>query len=157
MHFFPFLVIELSFLPLHHASYYEIFHLIHFSRNSTLHFYRVSTHPITKKVHFLPFPVIEFHRLQHQRASYSEKSTFSTFFRNRKRRAHVQRHALRKAHRLKKFFKIVRPCGVIIDSGWNCTPYTGSVLCCSAIISFFAVFAVTSRHSGRLSGSTISE
>lgn len=130
---------------------------MHFSRNRTLHFYRFSTHSITKKVHFLPFSVIELSNSLLQHTSYYEKSAFSTFLRNRKRRAHVQRHALRKAHRLKKFFKIVRPCGVIIDSGWNCTPYTGSVLCCSAIISSFAVFAVTSRHSGRLSGSTISE
>lgn len=90
MHFFPFLVIELSFLPLHHASYYEIFHLIHFSRNSTLHFYRVRTHPITNFVHFIPFFVIEVSRLPLLHTSYYEKSALIPFSRNRKRRAHVQ-------------------------------------------------------------------
>ena len=43
------------------------------------------------------------------------------------------------------------------DSGWNCTPSTGSVLWRTAMISPSAVLAVTSRQSGTLARSISSE
>ena len=49
------------------------------------------------------------------------------------------------------------PCSEAMLSGWNCTPCTGWVLCCSPMIRPSAVLAVTARLSGRPSRSTISE
>ena len=49
------------------------------------------------------------------------------------------------------------PSTVRIDSGWNCTPHTGSVVCASAMISPSAVRAVTVSDGGSDAGSTTSE
>jgi hypothetical protein len=41
------------------------------------------------------------------------------------------------------------PHSVAMDSGWNCTPWIGRVLCCTPMISPSSVQAVTSRTCGR--------
>ncbi len=57
----------------------------------------------------------------------------------------------------RKFFSIWWPCSVRIDSGWNCTPSTASVLWRTPMISPSSVQAVTARQSGRLLRSITSE
>ena len=47
--------------------------------------------------------------------------------------------------------------GVMMDSGWNCTPNTGYSRCCTAMISPSVVLAVTSRQSGMVWASAASE
>ena len=49
------------------------------------------------------------------------------------------------------------PPSDISDSGWNCTPPTGKVLCSIAIATPSSVLAVTASTSGMLSRSTYSE
>ena len=49
------------------------------------------------------------------------------------------------------------PATVRIDSGWNCTPQTGNVLCRSPMISPWSVHAVTFKHAGNVSLLTMSE
>ena len=56
--------------------------------------------------------------------------------------------------RSRKFSSSLRPTGVAMDSGWNCTPSTSKVLCLSAMISPSAVQALTVKQSGRLWRST---
>src|SRR5699024_8728520 len=58
---------------------------------------------------------------------------------------------IEKAHALrpfKKFSKMIFPHGVMMDSGWNCTPCTSYTRCESAITVPASSRAVTSRQSG---------
>src|SRR6266536_5492774 len=55
----------------------------------------------------------------------------------------------------KKFRKRSFPVGVIIDSGWNCTPSTGYVRCRRPMTSPSAVSAVISSSFGRVERSTM--
>ncbi len=57
----------------------------------------------------------------------------------------------------RKLLSIAWPCSVAMDSGWNCTPSTGSVLWRRPMISPSTVQAVTSRQSGSEARSTASE
>ena len=57
----------------------------------------------------------------------------------------------------RKFFSMSCPCSVSIDSGWNCTPCTASVLWRTPMISLSSVHAVISRQSGSVSRSITSE
>src|SRR4029079_3215108 len=56
-----------------------------------------------------------------------------------------------------KFASRSLPALVRNDSGWNCTPSTGSVLWRTAMISFSPVHAVTSRQAGTVARSISSE
>ena len=49
------------------------------------------------------------------------------------------------------------PPWVSTDSGWNCTPYSGSSRCCTPITTPPAVEAVTSSSSGTVDRTTASE
>ncbi|CFP59655.1 Uncharacterised protein [Bordetella pertussis] len=49
------------------------------------------------------------------------------------------------------------PCSLSTDSGWNCTPYSGRVLWRTPMMSPSGAVAVTSRQSGRVAGSMVSE
>src|SRR3989338_4450808 len=57
----------------------------------------------------------------------------------------------------RKFFSRSCPCSVRMDSGWNCTPCTASVLWRTPMISPSSVQAVLSRQSGGVSRSITSE
>ena len=57
----------------------------------------------------------------------------------------------------KKLRRSSFPCSVRIDSGWNCTPWTGYSRCRIAMITPVSVFAVTSSESGTASGAAHSE
>ena len=58
---------------------------------------------------------------------------------------------------LRKFRKSVCPSGVRIDSGWNCTPNTGSREWCSAMTMPSRLRALTFNSRGRERSSTTSE
>ena len=66
---------------------------------------------------------------------------------------------LRRDHRVpfRKFASMAWPCSVRMDSGWNCTPSTASVLWRTPMISTSSVQAVISRQSGNDSRSITSE
>src|SRR5262249_37996462 len=57
----------------------------------------------------------------------------------------------------RKFPRRRWPCSEAMLSGWNCTPWIGSVLWATPMIKPFSVSAVTSRQSGRLSRATTRE
>ena len=56
-----------------------------------------------------------------------------------------------------KFFSICLPSGVMMDSGWNCTPKIGYSLCCTAITSPSSATAVTRSSSGMADASAARE
>src|SRR5690606_1502803 len=56
---------------------------------------------------------------------------------------------------LRKFCRRAWPFSEAMLSGWNCTPCTGSVLCCMPMMRPSSVVAVTSSVSGRVSCLTI--
>src|SRR5690606_26492230 len=65
-------------------------------------------------------------------------------------------------HESRKFSSSAWPCSVRMDSGWNCTPWTGCSrwrrpMTSSKPPAASSVQAVTSRHSGTLSRATTSE
>src|SRR6185436_4524547 len=59
--------------------------------------------------------------------------------------------------RPRKFPSSAFPDAVRIDSGWNCTPSTGSVWCRSPMISPSSLSAEISRHAGSLARRTTRE
>src|SRR5690606_18591304 len=59
--------------------------------------------------------------------------------------------------RSRKFFSMAWPCSEAMLSGWNCTPSIGRSRCLSPMIIPPSSQAVTSRQSGSVSRSTISE
>src|ERR1700761_4978736 len=76
------------------------------------------------------------------------RSLFQSFIRN---------HALVGVPSLNAFSTMRRPTSPpsdISDSGWNCTPPTGNVLCSIAMATPSSVLAVTTSTSGMLSRST---
>ncbi len=66
------------------------------------------------------------------------------------------RAAAVRAAAVTKLRMICSPCGVRIDSGWNCTPSTGAARWRMPIGSG-PVRAVTTRSGGSVDSSTISE
>src|SRR5690606_1103149 len=60
-------------------------------------------------------------------------------------------------HSARKFLSSRWPCWVRIDSGWNCTPYTGCSRCLTPMISPSSTQALTAKQSGSVSRSTASE
>lgn len=76
------------------------------------------------------------------------------------RQYHVSPRRNRQVPKIYSFRKLRRrflPSEVRMDSGWNCTPYTGSSLWARPMISPSSVQAVMRRQSGRVSRLTSSE
>src|SRR5688572_4646905 len=57
----------------------------------------------------------------------------------------------------RKFFSIAWPCSVRMDSGWNCTPWIGSSLWRTPMISPSSVHAVVTNSAGQDAFSIASE
>ena len=65
------------------------------------------------------------------------------------RRGRANRRAARRARvRSRKFSMRRRPCRVLTDSGWNCTPNNGRSWCSSPMITPSGVHALTRRSAG---------
>lgn len=95
-----------------------------------------------------PFQKIPGHRLQVVEESHEPGQYHDSPRCNRQ---------VRKIYKVRKLRRRFFPSEVRMDSGWNCTPYTGSSLWARPMISPSSVHAVMRRHSGRVSRLTSSE
>ncbi len=77
------------------------------------------------------------------------RTSFSSLRTNVSSRAHPQSTS--------QLASIRCPPSVRIDSGWNCTPWIGKLVCRTAMITPLRVRAVTSSTAGSDSGRIVSE
>ena len=96
------------------------------------------------------------HRWRRTRAPASSASSGCACRRGRSERNIMPAHA-RSRGDLRKFSSRAWPFSEAMLSGWNCTPWTGWVLCITPWITPSSLVAVTSSTSGMLSGAMVRE